>query len=499
VLTALQDNGSPAYRQVYEALRGAILAGRLAPGTMLPSSRVVADQLGLARGTVVQAYEMLTDEGYLEGVSGSGTYVAQILPEEFIHPRSAQADDQDDWPSCGLSRRGVWMLSVKARALDDGQPSRKAFDTLAWAVEMFPLDLWATTSIRRHRARDRAWLQFGEVAGYRPLREALVEYLGATRSVTCSADQVVIFSGLVSAANFIAQVLVDPNGPVWVENPCMAHFFSSFLAAGADITTVPVDEEGFDLQAAIAACPEAALAFVTPSCQFPLGMTMSMSRRLALLEWARETGAWIIEDDYNGEFRYRGRPLPSLQGLDRHGRVFYLGTFSKTLFPSIRLAYVVVPPTLVEPFVAAREMFDLHPPVFEQMVVADFISEGHFQRHIRRARKRYAERQAALIEAASQELTGLLEIVPRDSGKQLVGWLPEGVDEDVAVEAAAEHGVTVNPLGMYYQQEQPGRRPGLVLGYAAFEPEEIQTGVGRLATALRSVSPKLAERHPVVD
>jgi GntR family transcriptional regulator/MocR family aminotransferase len=473
----------PVYQHLYDVFRQAILSGELPAGCLLPSTQALAELIGVGRSTVVLAYEMLTSEGYLEGQRGSGTYVAQILPDTFTYTESTDVNAAGGSTRSDLSIRGMRMLDSR---MVPPAPKR-AFDTEEHASDLFPLPIWSALANRHFRSGARGWLEHGDAAGYLPLRKALAGYLRTSRAVACTPEQVIVFSGLVSAVTFMAQVLIDTGDPVWIQDPGWSHAAATFQLAGAGIVPVPIDDEGFDLVAGLAANPNARLAYVLPSCQYPFGTRMSMARRLVLLQWARETGGWIIENDYNGEFRYGGRPLPSLQGLDQHGRTLYLSTFSRTLFPSVRLAYVVVPEPLADQFVRARHVFDMYPPVFEQMVVADFISEGHFLRHIRRARRVHALRQAALLEAASTTLAGLLEIVPAESGAFLVGWLPDGVIEEAACRAAAEHGVNVDPLSLYYYRRNPDQRPGLVLGFADFSVPEIEDGLKRLAAALREV------------
>jgi GntR family transcriptional regulator/MocR family aminotransferase len=489
LVSGLRASEGPAYQQIYEAIRQAILSRQIEPDSLLPSSTSLATDLGVSRTTTFRAYDMLLNEGYVYGIKGSGTYVAQILPDESTQAQPVPESGNIPEAAASLSQRGEILRAVKVRMYDDANlANRRPFSLLeASTNSMFPVELWAKLVARRYRRSNRNWLDYGDMAGYWPLREAIADYLRASRAVNATAEQVVVFAGLPIAVTFIAQVLTDPGDAVWVEEPGWGSDITSFDAAGGRIVPIPVDEEGFDVQAGMRICPEARLVVVSPSCQQPLGMTMSMSRRLALLQWAKDTRGWIVENDQNGEFRYRGRPLPSLQGLDQHGRTIYLGTFSKTLFPSIRLAYAVVPAALVNAFVQARTAFDLRSPVFEQTVVTDFMREGHFGRHIRRLRREQGERQAALLTAAGEELVGLLDIVPREAGMELTGWLPEGVDEQAAVAAAHTYGITVTPLGDFYYDQSAKRRPGLVLGYVDFEPEEIQAGVGRLAEALRSV------------
>jgi GntR family transcriptional regulator/MocR family aminotransferase len=288
----------------------------------------------------------------------------------------------------------------------------------------------------------------------------------------------------------VARLLLDPGDPVWIEDPGYLGARGALLGAGARVTPVPVDEEGLMVSAGIAREPQARMVYVTPSHQFPMGVTMSLARRLALLEWVRRSGAWVIEDDYDSEFRYSGRPIAALQGLDFTGRVIYLGTFSKVLFPSLRLGYLILPPELVEPVTNSRALVDRHSPVVDQAVLADFIGEGHFARHIRRMRALYAQRHATFIEAARKDLCSLLEVQPQDAGMHLVGLLGEGVDDAAASRSSFEHGVEAPALSAYALEPLP--RGGLLLGFTATGTREIREGVRRLGQALRSVKPSAA-------
>jgi GntR family transcriptional regulator/MocR family aminotransferase len=297
---------------------------------------------------------------------------------------------------------------------------------------------------------------------------------------------VIVVSGSQQALDLSARLLLDPGDKVWVEDPGYAGARGALVGAGAIPVPVPVDEEGLNVEAGTKQDADARLACVTPSHQYPLGATMSLSRRLALLEWANRRDAWVIEDDYDSEYRYSGRPLEALQGLDTEGRVVYAGTFSKVLFPSLRLGYLVVPPDLVDPFTAARELADRHSPLIDQAVLARFISEGHFARHVRRMRKLYAERQSTLVEAANHHLPGLLDIRPAEAGLHLIGQLPEDVDDCEASRYARTEGVEAPALSIYGANPQAKR--GLLLGYAAVAEPEIQSGVQRLAKALKKIS-----------
>jgi GntR family transcriptional regulator/MocR family aminotransferase len=363
----------------------------------------------------------------------------------------------------------------------------------------FPSGVWSRLWARRWRRPPRALLDYADPAGYWPLREAIADYLRTVRAVRCDAEQVLIVSGSQQGLDIAARVLLDVGDEVWMEDPGYGGARGALIAAGARVQPVPITSTGLDVEAGRATAPRARLVYVTPSHQYPLGVAMPLGRRLALLEWARQADAWVLEDDYDSEYRYTNRPLAALQGLDDDGRVIYLGSFSKVLFPGLRLGYVVVPRGLVAAFGATRALVDRHAPTLDQAVLADFMVEHHFERHVHRMRALYAERQATLVAAAQEHLGGLLEVGPADTGMHLVGWLVgqagdgsgwrtgqagDGSDR-LAAERAWAAGVEVQALAAYTW----GRpvRPGLVLGYAAVAPEEIRRGVARLAQALRGM------------
>ena len=494
------DRSSPEalHRQLYGRLREAVLSGWLIAGTRLPSTRALAAELGVSRNTVTGAFLPLLSEGYLEGRVGSGTYVSRSLPENLLHAGpgngreggrrtggGAEGGEPDDarrgrsHPR-GLSGRGKLLAATSTTTVADrGRPH--VFRPGVPALDAFPHREWNRLVGLRWRYPQRGLLGYGEPAGHRPLRQAIAAYLGAARAVRCSWEQVVVVSGSQQALDLAARVLLDPGDEAWVEDPGYAGAKKAALAgSGARVVPVPVDEEGLDVAAGEAAAPGARLACVTPSHQYPSGVTMSLERRLALLEWADRTGAWIVEDD--SEYRYSGRPLEALQGLDPTGDVVYVGTFSKVLSPGLRLGYLVVPPDLVDAFVAARELTDRHSPQVEQAVLADFMAEGHFGRHVRRMRSLYAERRAALLESAERELAGRLDVVPAEAGMHLVGLVPEGEDDREASRRAAAAGVEAPPLSAF--SLAPPRAGGLVLGYAAFGRHEIEEGVRLLRKAL---------------
>ena len=470
----------PLYRQLYEALRGAVLAGQLASGSRLPPTRTLARQLGISRYTVVSAFDQLLAEGYLRGHTGSGTFVSGELPDvpaptPIMGPEGAATRPH-------LSRRGLLLASTSVTAVpEEGRP--RAFRPGQPALDHFPAASWARIAARLYRRPPHELLTYGAIAGYRPLREAIADYLRAARGIRCRPEQVIVVSGSQQALDLAARVLLDPDDAAWVEDPGFPGARAALEGAGARLIPVPVDAEGLDVRAGEREAPAARLAYVTPSYQYPLGVTLSLPRRLALLDWARRAGAWVLEDDYDSEFRYDGRPLAALAGLDGTGQVIYLGTFSKVLFPALRLGYLVVPEAVVDAFSHARALAGRHAPTLEQAVLAGFIAEGHFARHIRAMRALYQERQAVLVDAARADLAGLLDVAPSAAGMHLIGRLAHASDDQVVAERAAREGVEVRALGAHALRASP--YPGLLLGYTALDAAEIRAGVLRLGRAVQ--------------
>ena len=478
------DDARPFYRQLYDEVRLAILAGRLHAGVRLPSTRVLAKQLGLSRSTVLNAFQLLLTEGYLEGEVGRGTYVTRDLPDELLRaleqaPTTASANSSQPM----LSRQGESMrFSVNTKGLEMGLP--KAFWPPLPALDQFPFELWTKLVSHWYRKPPHELLVYGDPLGYRPLREAVADFLSSVRAVRCDAEQVIITAGSQQGIDVTARLLLNPGDAVWVEEPCYPGTRGALQAMGAQLVPVPVDGEGLDVSVGRTRYFAARMVCVTPSHQYPLGVTMSVARRLALLDWANQANAWVLENDYNSLYRYVGQPLPALQGLDAAHRVIYLGTFSNVLFPSLRLGYLIVPPSLVNVFRAARVLMDRQPPSIEQAVLADFIAQGHLSRHLRRMRAVYTERQAVLVEAVKQELDGLLSVPDTEAGMHALGWISSTTESSTAVALAKVQGVDVSPLSTYYMEPLTATTSnGLLLGYTALAPTEIRLGVQQMARA----------------
>jgi GntR family transcriptional regulator/MocR family aminotransferase len=485
------SNDGQLYRQVYESLRESILAGRLKPGARLPSTRSLAREIGLSRNTVMLAYDQLMAEGYLTGQIGSGTYVAAQLPDEMLcaHRPTQNSSQQKKRATARLSAFGERLakdLSIYSSVNIARQHAiRWDFRYGLPSVAEFPHEIWRRLLARRARAASLRTLNYGSAAGYQPLREALADYLRRHRAVACDAEQILIVNGSQQAIDLIARVLLDPGDRVIIEEPHYQGARKILQAIGARLIAVDVDNEGL----ITSHLPTARFAYITPSHQFPTGAVMSLTRRLALLAWAENADAYLVEDDYDSEYRYDGRPIEAVQGLDRAERVIYVGTFSKVLFPSLRVGYLVLPKSLIEIFTAAKWLSDRHTATLEQEVLADFIREGHFERHLRRSRARNAARRNALLAALTEHLGDSVEISGANAGIHLLIWL-KGVTgahniqkaTSALIERAEQAGIGIYSIAPYYLN--PPNRVGLIIGYAALTEREIRAGIKRLAALL---------------
>lgn len=469
----------PAYQWLGDALRAEILAGRLRPGARIPATRDLARDYGLSRGTVVAAFEQLRAQGYVSGTPGSGTYVSDVLPDDLLHVRAPAAVS----PLRPKTRTVARAASALTPFPDVAFRRTRAFRTDLPALNLFPTDVWAHLASRRLRRATSRQLLGCPPMGHRPLQEAVADYLRTSRGVNTSAEQVAIVSGTQEALDLVARLLLEPRDRVCMENPGYVGARLVFEAHGIGIVPLAVDGEG--VQVPKRKLRAVKLAYVTPAHQFPLGVTMSLSRRLELLEWAHGAGAMVFEDDYDSEFRYSGRPLPALQGLDTHGVVLHSGTFSKVMFPALRLGYLVLPPDLVERFAAIKSVINRHAPVLEQTVLTDFITTGHFGRHVRRMREAYAERLQVLLTSARERLGGVLEISEIEAGLQIVGRLRgRHRDAEAVARAAAGHDVEITPLSRFALAPLPELDGAIHLGFAAVDPSEIRRGISDLATAI---------------
>lgn len=468
--------------QLYGGLRDIILSGGLHPGERLPASRTLGRELDVSRTTVVSAYERLTAEGLVVSRVGAGTYVSEVMRQNRRPP--GPSADNGTRPHDGrprISRRISKALELFAERLPH---EHRAFTTALPAFDAFPLELWTRQAARYWRARLDTMLGYGEPQGHMPLREAIAGHLRINRGISCEPGQVFVVSGAQQAFDLAATVLLDPGDVVWFENPGAIGARNSLIAAGARLTPVPVDDDGLMVDEGLRRARHFRLAFVTPSHQQPLSTMLSLERRFSLLRAAEEADAMIVEDDYDGEFCYEGHPLPTLKSIDASGRVIYVGTFSKTLFPSLRLGYFVSPPSLVDTFDRMIGATQQSVPSNLQAVAAEFMMEGHFATHLRRMRRIYAERHQVLLEAGSERLHGLLDIAPTRSGLHTIGRLAAHLDEEAVAEKAAARAVTVAPVGRFCLEPIDTR--GLVLGFSGIPPQEIRAGVRTLAEVLEN-------------
>jgi GntR family transcriptional regulator / MocR family aminotransferase len=454
----------PIQRQLYQRVRDAIASGRLRPGERLPSARGLASQLGVARGTVDAALARLAGEGYVETRGPAGSFISPHLAAATLPPAARPIREAPPAP---------------------GAPSRSLpFQPGLPALDAFPRKLWSRVVAQSVRALAPPVLAYPDPAGWPPLRAAIAAYLGVSRGIACAPEQVFVTPGYQGALALIARARLAPGERVWVEDPGYALARQALRGSGAVLVPVPVDAEGLAVAEGVARAADARFALVTPTHQSPLGMALSLRRRLALLAWAAAAGAWIVEDDYDSEFRYAGPPLPALKSLDRGHRVLYAGSFSKVLFPALRLGYLVVPEPDIADFARAARSLQQGCPVLEQAAVARFMADGHFARHLRRMRGLYAARRAALAAAIAAEFGGAARIDPQEGGMHLLVRLPGTDDMGLAAHAAAA-GLAPQPLSPL--ASLPGGEGGLTLGFANVDPRDALALAARLRDAVRDL------------
>jgi GntR family transcriptional regulator/MocR family aminotransferase len=471
----LSRNGEPLFRQVYRGIRHAILTEAMSAGDRLPSTRDLAEQLGISRTVVLLAYEQLAAEGFIAGRGGSGTYVADGLAGNAGRGKRRLA-------RLRLSRFGSAVAGSTATVntpLQRAVAPRYNFIYGRSDLETFPFALWRRMLLRQARKGSTRQFDYGSALGNAELRAAICAHLRRSRAVVCDPSEVIVVNGSQQALDLVMRVLVEPGDAVAIEDPHYDGIREALRGAGARLRPVPVDQEGLNP----AKLPEdARMVFVTPSHQFPTGAILPLERRLALLKWARRRNAVIVEDDYDGEFHYAGRPLESLQGLDREGRIIYIGTFSRTVFPALRIGYLIAPASLVPVFTAAKWLSDLHSATLEQQTLAEFITGGMYERHLRRLRRKNNSRRAALLEAVGKYLGDRVKMTGEVAGAQVMLWPRKRVSEEAVVAAAAERGVGIYGIAHCYLKRPS--RPGFLLGYARLTEREIREGIRLLGEVL---------------
>lgn len=468
----------PLHLQIYWHLREAVLAGTLSAGSRLPSTRVLAEDLGVSRTTVLAAYDQLLAEGYVEGHVGSGTRIARHLPDDLL---PAPARRRPPRPAMMAPAETGDHPSIFGPELRVPTKGWKACFRLALpALDLVPFNIWARLVSKHARRAARETIDYHDVLGLPRLRRAIAAHIAVSRGISCAPDQIVICAGAQAAIDLVARTVLKPGDRAVIEDPSHLGFAGVVHAAGATLVRRPVDEAGMVVPRS-SAPNSPRLALVTPSNQFPLAITMSLARRLELLDWAQKEKAWIIEDDYDSEFRFDGRPVPALLSLDREARVIYVGSFSKSLYPGLRLGFLVLPDSLIEAVVEKRRFIDFHPPMLLQAALADFIEEGHFGRHIRRMRKAYGERAEALDRSFEKHAQGLMRLDKPEAGMHAIAWLPPGADDRAVARLAAQKGIEARALSFYGRRK---RDPGLVLGFGTVSPEEIATGTANLTAVV---------------
>jgi GntR family transcriptional regulator/MocR family aminotransferase len=472
----LSRDGEPLSRQIYLWMRKAALSGTLPAGERLPSSRELAEQLAVSRTVVIMAYEQLLAEGFVIGRHGSGTYIAEGLGSRREHSEERRSTPIILSPYGSYAASAIPKINVpRPRA----KHLRHDFSYRSSPLEGFPLAAWQRTLGRRARRAPTETHEYGSAEGKLGLREAIAFHLRRSRAVVCDPSQIVVVNGSQQAIDLAARVLLKPGDRVVIENPHYQGAREIFRAAGARLHPVRVDEDGLVIDLLP---PQARVAFVTPSHQFPTGAILPLARRLGLLAWAKRAGAVIIEDDYDGEFRYEGQPVESMQGLDTEGRVVYVGTFSRTIFPSLRIGYLIAPKSLVPAFIGAKWLADRHTSTLEQETLAEFIASGAYERYLRRARKANASRRDVLLKAIDEFLGDRVTVTGHGSGAHIVLWPRRYTSEETAIARAADVGVGIYGTSHYFYSRP--RRTGLLLGYAHMRKEDVREGIRRLATVL---------------
>lgn len=489
--------GTPFVQWLYEAIRAAILEGQLAPGSRLPSRSRLACRYRVSTGTVIKAFDRLIKQGYVDVSAGRGTYVRPALPDALPAMAAPRAQTPAHLPRRVLSARGRLLATRPLPKLCSNR-SADTFQLDRPALDAFPIETWSRLAACRLGRYAPEMMARGDPLGFPPLRAAIADFIGETRGVRCTPEQVVITCGTEQSLDLVARLLLDPGDRVWMEDPGPAAACSLLSAHGMEVAGVAVDAQGFDCDCGPQGWPPARLAYVTPACQFPLGMSVSTERRTKLLQWANHAGAWLFEDDCDGQLQSDNPSLPALHSLDRAKSVIYSSSFNRMLFPSLRLGFLILPSLFIEPAAAALSVTQRYHPIFEQAILADFIEQGHLELHMQKMREIHAVRREALIAASRAELAGLMQFDELQRGSHLIGWLAPGLSETEVWGRAAARSIDSVPLSTFsIHRRMP---PALVFGIGAADPRAIRNAIRRLGRVLRVLAwqTRRSVRHPAV-
>jgi GntR family transcriptional regulator/MocR family aminotransferase len=476
-----KNNKETIHDQLYEQLKQAIFEGMLLPGDRMPSSRELGRELGVSRNSVLQVFERLLIEGFFEAQTGSGTFISSNVSQFFRNRKLPTSNAETRSES--LKPNETFGLNQVFRGQESAAEPVLPFQQSVPLISQFPFGIWARISAAVNRSMPGLHLGYDDAQGYFPLRKAIAGHLRISRSIKCDPDHILIVNGTRQALHLAVEILVNPGDLCWMEDPGYPGATSAMQRFGAQICPVPIKNDGMDLEYAMRHYPQARLAYVTPSHQFPMGTTMPLSDRIDLLNWSRDHQMWIIEDDYDSEFRYNSRPIPALQGIAGYGNVIYSGTFSKVLLPALRLGYMVFPDTaMARRFTAGKSVIDGQNNIITQAIVAEFIRQGHFSRHIRRMRLQYKKKQDDLVGLLLLHLKGKLTPVPVEAGMHLIAWLPADMDAGFIAGEAKKQGVVVHAINQFCLKAD--HLNGLILGFAGFTFKEMENAVLTLKNVL---------------
>lgn len=497
VLNLDRTSRVPLYRQLVQGIRRAILEGRLKAGEKLPASRTLAKSLNVSRFTVTQSYEQLIGEGYLETLGGSGTYISPQIPDRWLQSELQESSDSYSFPLSNgqktkspiLSQYGKSLISIDSLQVSEPEGTI-SFRYGNPAIAHFPIQQWRRL-IGRYCHNSPDLLNYpADSAGYFPLREAIANYLGRSRAVRCTPEQVIIVNGSQQALNLIARLTLEPKDWIAVEDPGYLGARHCFTSQSVNLEAIPIDSEGLDVDFLARCDRNFKLVYVTPSHQFPTGVTLSLKKRIALLQWAQTTKTLIVEDDYDSEYRYESQLIPALQGMDRSQSVIYLGTFSKTMFPSLRIGYLVVPPSWISYISKAKWLCDRSTSLLEQYALTDWINEGHFERHLRKMRQLYNLRRQVLIAAFAKHFGGdRVTILGANAGIHVMARIATDIPDSIIVKKAAAVGVGLVSARKYYLN--PSHQGEFIFGYAQLEQVQIEQGVIKLAEIFKNEGLKI--------